>query len=348
MSRKKLLIAHFGAVWVGVTLLLPGAQSQGLGEPPTLAPVYPPVVTQQAQAQERAQKLTEAGIRFEHAEGVIRDLSRAQSFYCAAAKLEYADAFIRLGWMYANGRGVARNDNIAHTMFTRAAKLGSDMGERLTELVRGDGQELVPECLRPGAVVALSAPSAAPTQPLRPLEPTPDLGAAAQFRAMPASIERKKLLELVLQIAKANKLDPRLAFAVIATESAFDPLARSPKGALGLMQLIPDTADRFGVSNVFDPKQNLRGGMAYLRWLLAYFKGDVVLTLAAYNAGEGAVDKHKGVPPFAETVAYVQRIRALYPFDRHPFDANALNTRNSVSNGAPRAQASSDTTLIRR
>jgi soluble lytic murein transglycosylase-like protein len=63
--------------------------------------------------------------------------------------------------------------------------------------------------------------------------------------------------------------------------------------------------------------------MAYLRWLLAYFKGDVSLVLAGYNAGEGAVDKHKGIPPFGETLAYVQRIRALYPFDRHPFDAKA-------------------------
>src|SRR5690606_11623651 len=130
--------------------------------------------------------------------------------------------------------------------------------------------------------------------------------------------------------AKAYKLDPRLVLAVMATESGFDPNAKSPKNALGLMQLIPDTAARFNVKDILDPVENIRGGMAYLRWLLAYYRGDVTLTLAAYNAGEGAVDKHNGVPPYTETVAYVQRIRALYPFDRHPYDA-------TVSNGYSRA-----------
>jgi len=78
------------------------------------------------------------------------------------------------------------------------------------------------------------------------------------------------------------------------------------------MQIIPETAERFGVTDIMDPVQNIRGGMAYLRWLLNYYRGDVSLVLAAYNAGEGAVDRYNGVPPYAETLAYVQRIRAAY------------------------------------
>lgn len=295
----------------------------------------------------RAQLLTEAGIRFEHAEGVTRDLTKAQQYYCAAARTDHTDALIRLGWMYANGRGVTRNDSIANTLFARAAKLGSDMGERLAELVRGDGQEALPECLKPAAIALPTVPGTSAAAP-PPAEPTPDLGGTATFRSMPATIERKKLVELVLKTARAHKIDPRLAFAVIATESAFDPLAKSPKGALGLMQLIPETADRFGVTDAFDIEQNLRGGMAYLRWLLAYFKGDVVLTLAGYNAGEGAVDRFKGVPPFAETVAYVQRIRALYPFDKHPFDSSVLAPRAAAPSLPMQARSANELTAIRR
>jgi len=98
-------------------------------------------------------------------------------------------------------------------------------------------------------------------------------------------------------------------------------LALSPKNAQGLMQLIPDTARRFNVRNLTDPAQNIRGGMAYLRWLLAYFEGDLVLALAAYNAGERAVERYRGVPPYAETRQYVRRIQAALGGQRsHPFD----------------------------
>ena len=95
---------------------------------------------------------------------------------------------------------------------------------------------------------------------------------------------------------------------MVEAESNFNPQARSPKDAQGLMQLIPATADRFGVKDVWDPEQNLNGGMAYLRWLLDHFDGDVKLALAGYNAGEGAVEKHGGVPPYQETQSYVARI----------------------------------------
>jgi soluble lytic murein transglycosylase-like protein len=117
-----------------------------------------------------------------------------------------------------------------------------------------------------------------------------------------------RVAALARKLAPKYRLNPDLVLAVIEAESAFNPRALSPKNAQGLMQLIPATAERFGVTNVWDPEQNLRGGMAYLRWLMEHFNGDVELVLAAYNAGEGAVKRHGGIPPYAETRAYVARI----------------------------------------
>lgn len=99
--------------------------------------------------------------------------------------------------------------------------------------------------------------------------------------------------------------------AIIHAESAYNPNAVSRVGAQGLMQLMPATARRFGVLDSFDPAQNIRGGVQYLGWLLKRFNGDLTLAAAGYNAGEGAVDKHKGVPPYAETQRYVQRVAVL-------------------------------------
>ena len=99
--------------------------------------------------------------------------------------------------------------------------------------------------------------------------------------------------------------------AIIHAESSFNPGALSRVGAQGLMQLMPATARRFGVGNAFDPAQNIRGGVQYLGWLLKRFNGDLKLAAAGYNAGEGAVDKYKGVPPYSETQRYVQRVAVL-------------------------------------
>ena len=107
-------------------------------------------------------------------------------------------------------------------------------------------------------------------------------------------------------------LDPNLVEAVIATESNFNPWAVSPKGARGLMQLMPSTAQRFGVKNIHDPSQNIQGGVQYLRYLLDLFGGDLVLTLAAYNAGEGIVQNLGRVPNYQETRQYVDRVLARY------------------------------------
>jgi len=133
-----------------------------------------------------------------------------------------------------------------------------------------------------------------------------------------ASPERTRIMSLVNRMAPDYGLQPELVLAVIEAESGFNSQARSAKNAQGLMQLIPETAERFGVIDPYDPVQNLRGGMAYLRWLLAYFQGDVRLTLAGYNAGEGAVVRYSGVPPYAETQAYVEKITRAYGQLAHP------------------------------
>jgi soluble lytic murein transglycosylase-like protein len=138
----------------------------------------------------------------------------------------------------------------------------------------------------------------------------------------PAAKLRKSVFGLVRQLAPEYGVSPRLALAVIRTESNFNPQALSNKNAQGLMQLIPDTSARFNVKQPFDPEQNLRGGLAYLRWLLAYFEGDVSLVAAAYNAGEGAVNRYRGVPPYAETRGYVKRIMSLFQREAHPYDAS--------------------------
>ena len=97
------------------------------------------------------------------------------------------------------------------------------------------------------------------------------------------------------------------------------------------MQLIPETSARFNVKKPFDLVQNVRGGLAYLRWLLAYFKGDVALVAAAYNSGEGTVERYRGVPPYAETRAYVQRIKRYYRKDSHPYDATVTDPSPELS-----------------
>jgi soluble lytic murein transglycosylase-like protein len=133
---------------------------------------------------------------------------------------------------------------------------------------------------------------------------------APPTRARPA--ETGGVARTLLARARQHGLDPLLVKAVILTESAGRRRARSPKGAMGLMQLMPATARRFGVADPDDPAQNIAGGTRYLRWLLDRFGGNVTLALAGYNAGEGAVDRHGGIPPYRETRHYVRRVRATH------------------------------------
>jgi soluble lytic murein transglycosylase-like protein len=113
---------------------------------------------------------------------------------------------------------------------------------------------------------------------------------------------------MIDRIAGEQGVENHLVHSVIRAESNYNTSAVSPKGAQGIMQLIPSTARRFGVSNAFDARENIQGGVRYLRFLLDYYKGDYPKAIAAYNAGEGAVDKYNGIPPYAETQNYVYRV----------------------------------------
>jgi soluble lytic murein transglycosylase-like protein len=212
---------------------------------------------------------------------------------CRRARLGDAASQYELAWLFSHGQGEQRRDDWAHYLFFAASANGHE-GARKLVLSMTWPQAEVPDCIR--------APVITPQQ------------ASVAVRA-PPHIER-----LVQQLAPQFQVNPKLALAIIAVESNFNTVALSNKNAMGLMQLIPDTARRFGVRNAFDPQQNIRGGLAYLRWLLAYYQGDVRLVAAAYNAGEGNVDRHRGVPPFAETQEYVRRVVARFGNAPHPYD----------------------------
>ena len=118
--------------------------------------------------------------------------------------------------------------------------------------------------------------------------------------------------ELVHQVSLEHGLDPKLVDALVRVESGYDPRAISRKGAMGLMQLMPATASRLGVADPFDPEQNIRGGVREFARLVDRFRGNLQLALAAYNAGEGAVSRYRGIPPYNETRNYVSRILTIY------------------------------------
>jgi soluble lytic murein transglycosylase-like protein len=133
-----------------------------------------------------------------------------------------------------------------------------------------------------------------------------------RVKAGNAAVPTPEISNLVEQTANRLQVDPQLVHAIIKVESEYDPKAVSNKGAMGLMQLIPETAQRFGVENPFNPKDNIEGGVSYLKHLLDLFGGDLPLSLAAYNAGEGAVQRSGGIPSYTETQDYVRKVTNVY------------------------------------
>ncbi|MCC6196838.1 MAG: transglycosylase SLT domain-containing protein [Burkholderiales bacterium] len=261
------------------------------------------------------------GLAYEHGEGVPKDQRKAAMLYCEAARDGDPEAQFSLGWMFANARGVTRDDTVAASLFALAAAAGHEQARRSLAFV-GDDRGPLPECMRP-IEAASDLPPGAPFE-ITLDDPDPFLGLPPW---------KRKIADVVVQLAPRYAVDPRLALAVIAVESNFEVKARSEKDARGLMQLIPETAARFNVRDAYDIKDNVRGGLAYLRWLLAYYRGQVQLAAAAYNAGEKAVDRYRGVPPYLETREYVKRIQRLFRNDVHPYDARIVDPSPIVAEG---------------
>lgn len=237
---------------------------------------------------------------YEHGRGVRQDLKQAYRLYCRSAQMGDAIAAYSIGFMYFNGRGQPRDLGRAVYWYRKAAAAGDAFAKRQLALFRDIASADDPNCplAPPPAAAAATAPS-------------------LKFTALP-NPNRDIVADWVNQIAPAYSIDPALVMAVIQAESAYNPGALSPKNAQGLMQLIPATAQRFGVKDPWNPMENIKGGVAYLNWLLRRFAGNVEWALAAYNAGEKAVDRHQGVPPYQETQAYVKKILGHYQKTTHP------------------------------
>ncbi|HEV7799227.1 MAG TPA: lytic transglycosylase domain-containing protein [Pyrinomonadaceae bacterium] len=153
----------------------------------------------------------------------------------------------------------------------------------------------------------------------------------------------------ILDSGRRNSVDPLLLYSIMHQESTFKPRAMSNKGARGLMQLMPGTAARFGVTSIWDPKQNIEGGTRYMRFLLDKFDGDVKLALAGYNAGEGAVIKYGfRIPPYSETQEYVRRISRRYDLIRDPMAYRYANNYTREQVAANQRKESTPLTIYER
>ncbi|MBP6765503.1 MAG: transglycosylase SLT domain-containing protein [Rubrivivax sp.] len=285
-----------------------------------------PVVPAQVESWRQEAKALEYGEN-----GSPRDPVRAAELYCRAARHGDAEAQYSLAWMLTNSRGIERDEAQAAHLFAAAAEQGLVQARNILARM-GAPRGAPPACLRPPdedrALIAAAEAAAKPPRNSAPAPANMTLrpGASAGMTRPPPPPPRNApdvLVRFVNLEAPEYQLEPYLVLAFIAAESNFDASAVSPKNAQGLMQLIPETGARFGVRNLLDPVQNMRGGMAYLRWLMARFQGDVVLVAAAYNAGEAAVERYLGVPPYAETRQYVWKIvSGAGGLVNHPFDAS--------------------------
>jgi soluble lytic murein transglycosylase-like protein len=263
--------------------------------------------------------LVAMAFKFKNIEGSPRDYAEVAANYCKKAKLGDADAQFALGWMYANGKGVSTDERTAAQLFTMAAEQGhTSAQESLAKLSNVSPSSTLLACLLPDPPALEAATSDTELKPVSDKT-------AALFQS------QRHILKLVNKLAPRYNIDSNLVMAFIAVESGFNVQATSVKNAQGLMQLIPETARRFGVKDAYKAEDNIKGGLAYLRWLLAYYEGNVELVAAAYNAGEGAVDKYKGVPPYAETKMYVKKIAKLYNNTTHPYQDNLVK-KSSVQN----------------
>ena len=250
-----------------------------------------PGAVAQAESYIEAPRVTAAlqqGHAAEFGVGIRRNPLLAVALYCDAGTMGSPEGFFRVGRVLASAPRPLRNQALANAYLALAARLGHHEALRLydsrvTSAIIGD------EC----GVYGSGADGT-----------RFDLDGYLAGQ----SAAKQRIALLIRNAARQHQVDPRLALAIAIAESNLDAAAVSPRNAQGVMQLIPATQERFGVTRPFDPEHNVRGALAYLRWLDQRFAGNWRLIAAAYNAGEGAVERYSGVPPFAETQQYVRRV----------------------------------------
>ncbi|MGB5473083.1 MAG: transglycosylase SLT domain-containing protein [Gammaproteobacteria bacterium] len=206
------------------------------------------------------------------------DDASVYNLHCIAVLQGDNAAAYHLGWMRFSGQEVPADKALAAGWFHLAAKHGDSHSQRILE-------DLLPS-----------------------VHPAKDIGCPLRH----GKPDRATIEAWINVMAPGYGLDANLLLAVVEVESSFNPRARSSKNASGLMQLMPATASRFEVDDIWDPIENLRGGMAYLRWLMDRYEGDLDLSLAAYNAGEHVVNRYGGIPPYRETRDYVKTVNHIY------------------------------------
>lgn len=236
----------------------------------------------------------EQGRAAEFGIGVRKNSRLAISLYCDASTMGSPEGFFRVGRVLATAPRDLRNPRLANAYLALAARLGSQQAlgyydPNVDNAILGD------DC---GAFAEVADKQRF------------DLDAYLS-RQPPG---KQRIAVLIRNTARRFHVDERLALAIALVESNLEASAVSPKNAQGVMQLIPATQERFGVTRPFDPEQNIRGALAYLQWLHRRFAGDWRLIVAAYNAGEGAVDRYIGIPPYPETQQYVRRVLTLAGF----------------------------------
>ena len=238
------------------------------------------------------------GLAAERGIGIRQNPALAIELYCDAATMGSSEGFFRIGRMLAKGSPRLRNPRLANAYLALAARLGHREASMLHDplIENGNIDEI---CSTLYGQVG---------------EPKFDLeGYIAGL--VPA---KRNIAALIRRKAPQYGVDARMALGIALAESNLDANAVSPRNAQGVMQLIPDTQERFGVLKPFDPEQNIKGGLAYLKWLQNRFNGNLKLVAAAYNAGEGNVDRYGGVPPFPETEHYVRRVLNFSGIARRP------------------------------
>ncbi|MCF8200305.1 MAG: transglycosylase SLT domain-containing protein [Sulfuritalea sp.] len=242
----------------------------------------------------RVVAVLEQGLAAESGVGLRRNPSLAIKFYCDAGTMGSSEGFFRLGRILSKGPRYLRNPTLGNAYLALAARLGHHRAAMLHD-ARVENAPLEQEC--GNFVNGLHIDRFDLEGYLSGLSPA-----------------KRKISRLIQSLAVGYGIDVRIALAIGLAESNLNSKAVSQANAQGVMQLIPATQERFGVKDPFDAESNIKGGLAYLKWLKARFGGDWELVAAAYNAGEGAVDRHDGVPPYRETRQYVKRVLFLAGF----------------------------------